>query len=87
MHRVLPHVVSRPIHYRPVLRAKSSGAVRSIPGAVGRGRVIFPEGQVDEGETAPGKHGRAVLALVADFMSLGVRTMLLRLKREHSLQR
>lgn len=83
----LPHVVSRPIHDRPVLHAKSSGVVvGSIPEAVGRGCVIFPKGQVDEGETAPGKHGRAVLALVAGFMSLGVRVMFLWLKGEHSLQ-
>lgn len=51
-----------------------------------RGRVIFPEGHVDEGEAAPGKHDGAVLALVAGFMGLGVRVMLLRLEREHSLQ-
>lgn len=81
----LPHVVSRPIYDGPVLRAKSS-IVRSISEAVKRGYVIFPKSQVDEGETAPRKHGRAILALVASFMSLGVRVMLLWLKGEHSLQ-
>lgn len=81
----LPHV-SRPIHNRLVLHAKSSGVVRRSPEAIRRGCVVFPEGQVDEGETAPGKHGRAVLTLMAGFMSLGIRVMLLRLKGEHSLQ-
>lgn len=81
----LLHVVSRPIYDGPVLHAKSS-VVRNISEMVGRGCVIFPKSQVDEGETAPRKHDCAVLAFMASFMSLGVRVMLLRLKGEHSLQ-
>lgn len=84
----LLHVVSRPIRGGLVLRAESSYVARSsrISRMVGRGRVIFPEGHVDEGEAAPGEHGGAVLALVAGFMGPGVRVMLLRLEREHSFQ-
>jgi len=82
----LPHVVSRPIHGKFVLRAENTGIVRRIFRKIGRGCVIFPEGQVDEGETAPGKHGYTVFALVAGFMSLGIRVMLLRLEGKHSLQ-
>jgi len=82
----LPHVVSRPIHGKFVLRAENTGIVRRIFREIGRGCVIFPEGQVDEGETASGKHGYTVFALVAGFMSLGIRVMLLRLEGKHSLQ-
>jgi len=81
---MLPHVISRPIYGRSDLRVESSGVVHSITEVVGWRCVIFPEGQVDEGETAPGKHGRAIFALVAGFMSLGVRAMLLWFEGEHS---
>lgn len=80
----LLHVVPRPIRERFILR-ESSGVIRKTSGVVGRRCVISPEGQVDEGETASGKHGDAVLALVAGFMCPSVRVMLLRLEGEHSL--
>jgi len=79
------HIVHRPIHGF-ILCAESSGVVRRIPGVVGRRCIISPEGQVDEGETASGKHGDAVLALVAGFMCPSVRVMLLWLEGEHSFQ-
>lgn len=49
--------------------------------------VVFPEGHVDQGETASGVHGGAIMALMTCFVSSAIRMMLLRLMSEQPLQR
>lgn len=49
--------------------------VASNVGIVARRCIIFPEGHVDERETASGEHGDAVLAVVTGFMGIGIDVM------------